>query len=300
MAYPFVSARQTRGAMRAPASGALSAMVSSAINTFRKNAQTSPSVGVDDEGNALVAWMSRLQKSGGGWGIYGQAFDAAGEAIGKEFEIADFTNPRRQGEPHVCFRPNGRPLISVTNTAGDPSGIAMYGYDRQGNRRESPVFLRPDEDYQLGASRCAISPNGRLGCVVWQVKSPGEDQWDVLANLFSDRGLLNKRPFFVNQTKAGDQVNPGVAFAANNTVLFTWEGAGAGDDSGVFARYFEKDGTALTDELLINDASEGFQGAVDLAVSADRHLVTWVSRGPDAGIFIRDIAPSQSQAPADE
>ena len=53
-------------------------------NTTIAEFQQFPGVSIDDAGNFVVVWQSDLQ-DGSGYGIYGQRYDSAGNAVGGEF-----------------------------------------------------------------------------------------------------------------------------------------------------------------------------------------------------------------------
>ncbi len=56
------------------------------VNTTTAGDQMYSSVAMDANGGFVVVWSSQGQ-DGDGWGVYGQRFDAAGTAVGSEFQI---------------------------------------------------------------------------------------------------------------------------------------------------------------------------------------------------------------------
>ncbi|TDG24339.1 hypothetical protein E2C05_26090 [Paracraurococcus ruber] len=56
------------------------------VNTYTKSDQVDPSVTALSDGGFFVGWGSSVQ-DGSGWGVYGQRFDAAGNAVGPEFRL---------------------------------------------------------------------------------------------------------------------------------------------------------------------------------------------------------------------
>ena len=70
------------------------------VNTFttgnQQTHQLSPqSVAMDDAGNYVVTWTSDNQ-DGSGYGVYGQRYDAAGTALGGEFQINTYVSSHQQ------------------------------------------------------------------------------------------------------------------------------------------------------------------------------------------------------------
>jgi len=67
-------------------------------------------------------------------------------------------------------------------------------------------------------------------------------------------------PFTVNTTTAGDQEHPDVAFSADGRSVVVWQSENQdGDDRGVFARWFDWKGVALTGEVQVNTETVGSQ-----------------------------------------
>ncbi|MGH8975636.1 MAG: Ig-like domain-containing protein, partial [Acidimicrobiia bacterium] len=86
-----------------------------------------------------------------------------------------------------------------------------------------------------------------------------------------------------NTHLAGSQSSPVLAALPDGKVVVVWEGAGPGDDDGVFARIRDPVGDAgFTDaEFLVNEETKGIQGEPAVAADADGNfLVAWV--GPSA------------------
>jgi hypothetical protein len=90
----------------------------------------------------------------------------------------------------------------------------------------------------------------------------------------------------VNQTTAGNQRTSreggGVASAADGRHVVVWGGNGPGDNSGVFARLFNADGTPATGEFLVNQVTNNNQSSPSVALDADGDfVVAWESYAQD-------------------
>jgi hypothetical protein len=105
---------------------------------FRVNATTAgdqmySSVGLDANGNIVIVWQSYGQ-DGGGWGIYGQRYNAAGVAQGGEFQV----NTTTVGDSEfagVGVSPDGSFMVTWSANRQDGNGSGVYGrqYDSMGN-----------------------------------------------------------------------------------------------------------------------------------------------------------------------
>lgn len=96
-----------------------------------------------------------------------------------------------------------------------------------------------------------VTPAGDF-IVVWSsyYGSSGRSN-EVMARRFDRTGApLDAKEFQVNVTSAGNQTEPAVAFGAGCFIV-VWQGPGpTGTD--IFARLFDPNGIALTDEVLVN------------------------------------------------
>jgi hypothetical protein len=76
-----------------------------------------------------------------------------------------------------------------------------------------------------------------------------------------------------NQTIEGTQTPGGIAYLADGSFVMVWDGPGTGGVTGVWARRFDSQGAALTDEFAIS--STGGTGSRISASAEGGFLVTW-------------------------
>lgn len=121
------------------------------VNTHTLNAQGLPSVGMDAEGNFVMAWVSHLQgpeipipRS-----IYAKAYDAGGNELmpsfdqgdgeGNEFRANTFTETLRHNKPRVAMAPSGNFVVAWENTDQDGDNAGVFA------RRFEVIALTPAE-----------------------------------------------------------------------------------------------------------------------------------------------------------
>ena len=76
----------------------------------------------------------------------------------------------------------------------------------------------------------------------------------------------------------GDQLSPCIAMGGTGYYIVAWHGEGNGDDTGVYARMFEKDTTPSGGELNVNDDIAGAQSHPAAAFDdAGNHVIAWES-----------------------
>lgn len=124
--------------------------------------------------------------------------------------------------------------------------------------------------------------------VVWESKLWYGSERDVYARLFSPSAVPATEPFQVNTTTDGSQPSPTVAALANGRFVVIWSGQEA-DLPGVkgYAQYFDSDGTAEGDELLVTDQL-GLPKGLDVSV-ADGGVVRAVctaSNGANRNVYL--------------
>jgi flagellin-like hook-associated protein FlgL len=104
----------------------------------------------------------------------------------------------------------------------------------------------------------------------------------------------NGSEFQVNSYTASVQANPSVTGLANGGYVATWQSVGQdGDDFGIYAKIYDKDGKALTGDIQVNSYTTWIQSLPTATSLADGGLlVSWNSdsQPPDAsswGVFAR-------------
>jgi len=95
------------------------------INTFETGNQERPSVTGLSNGGFFVAWESRDQ-DGSGYGVYGQRYDADGNAQGAEFRVNTYTEAN-QDFPSVTTLSGGRFVVTWQSNGQDGNGFGVYG-----------------------------------------------------------------------------------------------------------------------------------------------------------------------------
>jgi VCBS repeat-containing protein len=123
------------------------------VNTAKNGLQQGPSVAALEDGGFVVTWQSgpfdfqqqSLGQDGSGAGVFGQRFNAAGQAVGAEFRANTYTTDfqgtqwvtaLKDGGFVVTWQSGGMASDSNWLVGQDGSGGGIYGqrYDANGNR----------------------------------------------------------------------------------------------------------------------------------------------------------------------
>jgi len=110
------------------------------------------------------------------------------------------------------------------------------------------------------------------------------DRDGVFFRLLDDDGNPTGPSQLVNQTVAGIHSNASVAMLPDDGFVIVWQGRGAGDRAGIFARWYDASGNPLTGEVLINQTAGGVQENPAVAVASDGSA-SFVWQGVGAGEF---------------
>lgn len=201
---------------------------------FRVNRTTT---GVQDQarvaalpgGGFVVAWHSA------GRGIFLQRFDDAGHKLGGETRVSQ----RRSGEqemPALAVDSAGAIVVAWSGTgSGDGQGIFLQHFAANGKRLGSETRVNATIVGRQVGPALAISPDGEL-LATWASKSKDGSGWNILGQHFAPDGTPDGAELVINATLAGQQRHSGAAFGEADTALVVWNGAGADDPNGVFAR----------------------------------------------------------------
>ena len=121
----------------------------------------------------------------------------------------------------------------------------------------------------------------------WATKSRASNanDWDVHARDFDAAGVARSDEFTVNTYTTGLQEAPTVAIANGGQLLVAWSGAGSDDQYGSFARVFEGQGVATTDEFRLHEPTPSvFEREPWVAADHDGFLVAWLEEERVAGV----------------
>ena len=264
-----------------------------AINTYTTGPQGNCAVAMTATGEFLVSWESEGQDSSFG-GIYGQAFDAAGQAVGDELRF-NTTVAGEQNDVRVAAINGG--FAAVWESDGFDTvdeGVVMQllttdGMPVGGEVQVNTHIFGDQEDPAIAAT------DGGSFAVVWESSAQDGQGEGVFAQVYDPAGMAVGDEMQLNQHTAGDQKNPSVSADGKGGFVAAWESvdqvsATSGDD--LFGRRFDTAGEPVGDEFLINSRINSDQDKVALSGGVDgRFVAVWRAFGDQdgsgAGVFGR-------------
>ncbi|HLA63185.1 MAG TPA: T9SS type A sorting domain-containing protein [Rhodothermales bacterium] len=265
------------------------------VATFSPGFQGLPAVGIDRDGDFVVAWQSAGQ-DGSEYGVYARRFAANGAPAGGEFRV-NATTSGFQGTPSVAMEASGGFVVAWESGGQDGSGYGVYArrYTADGTAQGGEIGVNTATVNDQIAPSVAMDGAGGF-TVAWTSAGPSEDGVGVYAQRFAASGAPLGGEVHVNTTITGNQTAPSVAMDANGAAVVAWMSAEQdGDGYGVYARRYAAGGTPVGGEFPVSTTTTGNQSFPVVAMDAGGAVVVWTSDGQDGsnvGIYAQRFATS--------
>ena len=212
------------------------------VNTTTAGSQFYGSVASLDNGGFVVTWTSAGQ-DGGGFGIYGQRYNASGTKVGSEF-LVNTTTANSQNFSSVASLGDGGFVVTWTSAGQDGDGNGIYGqrYDALGAKVGSEFLVNAQTIGNQNWSSVVGLPDGGF-LITWT--GPDSDGNGIYGQRYDSAGTPVGSEFLLNGTVAGDQVartyftGETTAVLADGTLVSTWWYQTAGGSAEVFAGLFD-------------------------------------------------------------
>lgn len=265
------------------------------VNSSTNNYQLNPAIVTLNNGNVAVVWSSFNQYNSASMrDVYGQVLSPAGQKIGGEFLVNQFTAYNQRTPAIAALNSGGFVVAWVSEqqrVLGQASGqlalasqLPLSSVDIYA-RLFTAAGLPINNEFLINTSSniCAnptLAARADGGFVVgWGEfdKVIPSNGWDVFARSFSKSGAGGPVSRINTQT-FGDQFGPQVSVAGSD-YLMTWTSLGQdGSMEGIYGQFLHSDVSTNGPEFRINTTWLSKQ--MHPAVSADsngRFLVTWTS-----------------------
>ncbi len=189
--------------------------------------------------------------------------------------------------------------ISITDDAGDDTlRVTVEVNDGTltlsntvGTEFDVNNFVAGDQD----VPQVAIDQNGNY-VVVWQSNGQDGGGKGIYAQLFNSNGVKSGPEFLVNESTAGNQVEPSVAMDKNGNFVIAWTGKGdnGADSKAVYTRLFDNAGNDLSGEMLVNETTPGDQTTPAVAMNwqTGDFVISWQTKDQvdELDIFARQYS----------
>ncbi|MCR6500386.1 putative Ig domain-containing protein [Shinella sp. CPCC 101442] len=250
------------------------------VNSYVDGAQSGPRIAVTDNGGWVVTWMSDGQ-DGSDFGVYQQAFSAAGQPLGSERQV-NATPDNKQYQQQIAVLQGGGWVVVWQSTGQDGSGNGIYQqvFDAAGDPTGPETLVNSTTTNSQILPQIAALPGGGW-VVTWQSYGQDGSNWGVYQQVYGADGQTVGAEARVNVATAGGQSDARIALLASGGWVVIWHSESQNQGGlDIFQRVFAADGIALTSEMRVHVASAGHQtnGQVTL-LSDDGWVVTWQAPG---------------------
>ena len=142
------------------------------VNQYTTGHQHWPHIGTDSTGRFVVTWINNSPQDGSGPGVFARRYDAAGVALGPEFQVNTYTTGS-QYQPTVAVAPGGEFAVVWQSAGQDGSGegIFVQRFDAAGVALGGELAVNTHTEGDQRQPMVAASA-ARL-VTVWE--SPGQD-----------------------------------------------------------------------------------------------------------------------------
>jgi hypothetical protein len=244
------------------------------INATSSGNQAEPVVAMDAAAGFVAVWQGPESTENDQEDIFARRFDPNGLPIGDEFQVNSLIDGQ-QLYPSVAINKDGT-FIVVWESSNTPEqseqSICGRIYDSNGVEfgdeflinAESSVYRYPD---------VAVDANGNFAVVWLQDKSSNS----IMARLFDPNGVARTDTLQVNTVRFTSITRPSIAMNATGNFVVAWDGdpnlAGLDD---IHARLYDVNGTALSEQFLVNTTTAGAQQYPQVAINdIGEFVIVW-------------------------
>ncbi|WP_051312744.1 T9SS type A sorting domain-containing protein [Sporocytophaga myxococcoides] len=250
------------------------------VNTYTPGRQSNPAIAMDDNGNFVIVWTSSGQDGNSG-GVFGQRFNAAGQAIGSEFQV-NTTTTGNQYSSSVAMDSDGDFAVtwSSPNDADPSYGVYARCFDATGAAKTGEIHVNT---YTTGVQRfstIAMDNDGDF-VVAWQSDQDGSS-YGIYGQRFNANGVPQGAEFRANTITDNSQKSVSVAMDQDGDFVMAWQGSGQdGSGDGIFAQRFNANGVAQGTEFRANTYITASQTFPSVAMNDNEFVISWTSFGQD-------------------
>jgi flagellin-like hook-associated protein FlgL len=247
------------------------------INTHTNSNQRYPSISGLSNGGFVVTWHSKYQ-DGDDDGVFGQRYDASGQASGSEFQINTHTTSYQQFSSVTSLSDGG---FVVTWHSDQDGGWGVYGqkFDSSGNASGAEFKINSTStNYLLYPSVSGFSDGGFIA--TWYGHGDKDTNGDgVYGQRYDQYGNTVGSEFLINTETSGNQIQPAVTTLSNGGFVATWTSAGQdASGEGVYVQRYSASGEKDGSEFRVNTYQNGNERYSEVTSLTDGgYVVTWYS-----------------------
>ena len=231
------------------------------INTLTTSHQSKAFVASLSDGTFMVVW------SGGDGSSQGQVFSSSAVKIGEQFEIGPWFNQ----EAYIIGTADNKFMV-VRGQNNQDSGILSV-YDATGNLLIDDVVLTT-AGKNLEIRIAEVGDNRFVASWFDSNNSVGSE---IYGRIIDGSGESISADLQFNSTALYNQQAPEVVGLKDGNFAVVWQSDTDGTETyDIIARLFDREGDAITDEIIINEITLGEQTKPSIATSSsDEIVIAW-------------------------
>ncbi len=270
------------------------------INTTTANAQASPAVAMDADGNFVVTWQSSGQDAGSTDGIYAQRFAADGTTMGTEFGV-NSTTANHQRNPDIAMNAAGFVIVWQGNGPDDSNDVFGQRYNAAGVAQGGEFRVNSTTSSNQIDAAVAMDAAGNF-VVVWHGNGPGDSNIGIFMQRYNASGDTQGVETRVNNTVDGDQYYADVAMNASGGFVVAFTSWASSPERDIYVREYDASGTPLAVEGRVNSSTDDNQEFPSIATDGSgRFIVVWTHRVDSSSnandVYGRRVRSAQNAAP---
>jgi large repetitive protein len=253
------------------------------VNTYTTSIQNYPTITAMADGGFVVSWQSNGQ-DGDGYGIYAQCYNAAGRAVGLEFQVNSSTT-NSQIAPTITALTDGGFVVSWSSSNGqDGSGWGVYA------QRYNAAGVAAGSEFQVNTFTTSDQYNSSITALVgggfvvsWDSFAKEGSNFGICAQRYDAAGQAAGAEFQVNTYTTDTQSSSAVTALTGGGFVVSWQSDSQdGSSSGIYAKIYNAAGVAAGAEFRVNTYTNSDQGSPTVTELTDGgFVVTWQSNGQD-------------------
>ncbi len=197
------------------------------INTASTDLETQPAVAMNASGAFVVAYTST---NGTDSEVFVRLYNSSGIAVSNPIQV-NVTTISAQNSPVVAIDNNGNFVVVWESSQNSgTTGIDLYGrrFSSTGTALSGEFLITTVTAGNQSNAAIALDGNGNF-TVAWESVGQDGSGSGIYARQFSSAGVALGAEFLVNQTTAGDQVEPAIAMQTKGDFAIAWRDQSSGN-----------------------------------------------------------------------
>ncbi|MEM7344608.1 MAG: hypothetical protein AAF485_10220, partial [Chloroflexota bacterium] len=276
------------------------------VNSYTTGSQSRPNVGMDRDGDFVIAWSS-LGQDGNNQGIYAQLYNASGSTVGTEFKVNSYTTGS-QRTPSVGMDADGNFVVAWQSDTQDGSNYGIYA------QRYNVSGTAQGDEFKVNSYTTSYQTSPSIGMdaegdfvVAWQSYTQDGSGFGIYAQRYNASGTAQGDEFKVNSYTTGTQSSPSVGMDSDGDFAVVWRSGDFttgqdGSHGGIYAQRYNLSGSEQGSEFLVNSYTTNQQISPSVGMDSDGDfVVAWESYTQDTdnyGVYAqRYTVPKETYLP---